>query len=63
MQQSFQVKTVYKHSGYQNLKHDIALLQLDGHVKLSDKVNTVCLPDQAADLNSVCYITGLTHIP
>ena len=43
----------------QNLKHDVAVLQLEQPVKLSDKVNTVCLPDQDADLNSNCYITGL----
>ena len=43
----------------ENLKHDVAVLQLKQPVKLSDKVNTVCLPDQDADLNSNCYITGL----
>ena len=43
----------------QNLKHDVAVLQLEGPVQLSDKVNTVCLPDQDADLNANCYITGL----
>ena len=42
----------------QNLKHDVAVLQLEQPVQLSDKVNTVCLPDQDADLNANCYITG-----
>ena len=60
VQQTFRVKTLHKHSGFtmQNLKHDIAVLQLERHAQLSGKVNTVCLPDQDADLNSICYITG-----
>ena len=43
----------------QNLKHDVAVLQLERPVQLSDKVATICLPDKDADLNSKCYITGL----
>ena len=42
----------------QNLKHDVAVLQLEQPVKLSDKVNTICLPDKDAALDSKCYITG-----
>ncbi len=62
MQQTFRVKTLYKHSGFtmQNLKHDIAVLQLERSAHLSNKVTTVCLPDNDADLNSKCYITGMT---
>ena len=61
VQQTFKVKALHKHSGFsmQNLKHDIAVLQLEGRAQLSDKVTTVCLPEQDADLNSKCYITGL----
>ena len=61
VQQTLRVITLHKHSGFtmQNLKHDVAVLQLERPVKLSDKVNTVCLPDQDAALNSNCYITGL----
>ena len=44
-----------------HLKNDIALLQLDRPVKLSDKVSTVCLPNQAPDLKANCYITGKCH--
>ena len=44
----------------QNLKHDVAVLQLQRPVQLSDKVTTICLPDGDADLRSNCYITGLT---
>ena len=64
VQQTFRLKALYKHSGFtmQNLKHDIAVLQLERNAQLSDKVTTVCLPDQAADLNSKCYITGLTSL-
>lgn len=62
VQQTFRLKALYKHSGFtmQNLKHDIAVLQLEKNAQLSGKVTTVCLPDQAADLSSKCYITGLT---
>ena len=62
VQQTFRVKTLYKHSGFtmQNLKHDVAVLQLERPVQLNDKVTTICLPDQDADLKSKCYITGLT---
>lgn len=64
VQQTFQVITLHKHSGFtmRNLKHDVAVLQLDKNVQLSDKVNTVCLPNKAADLNSKCYITGWGRI-
>ena len=49
------------HSGFsmKRLKHDIALLQLDHPVQLSEKVATVCLPNKPPDLNAKCYITGL----
>ena len=43
----------------QNLKDDVAVLQLERSVQLSDKVTTICLPDGDADLRSKCYITGL----
>lgn len=64
VQQTFRVKALYKHNDFtmQNLKHDIAVLQLEGSAQLSDKVTTVCLPDKDADLNSKCYITGGTFI-
>ena len=42
----------------QNLKHDVAVLQLERPVKLSVKVNTICLPNKNANLNAKCYITG-----
>ena len=64
VQQTFRVKALHKHSGFtmQNLKHDIAVLQLEGSAQLSDKVTTVCLPEQDADLKSKCYITGLLYL-
>ena len=64
VQQTFRLKALYKHSGFtmQNLKHDIAVLQLEGSAQLSDKVTTVCLPEQDADLKSKCYITGLLYL-
>ncbi|KAJ7370882.1 hypothetical protein OS493_028952 [Desmophyllum pertusum] len=62
--QTFQVIALHKHNGFtmQNLKHDIAVLQLESNADLSDKVATVCIPDKAADLNSKCYITGWGRI-
>jgi len=64
VQQTFRVKTLHKHSDFtmQNLKHDIAVLQLVGSAQLSDKVTTVCLPEQDADLKSKCYITGYIYL-
>lgn len=64
VQQKFRVKALYKHSGFtmRELKHDIALLQLEKNAQLSEKVTTVCLPDKDADLNSNCYITGLMFL-
>lgn len=60
VQQTFRLRALHKHKGFtmQNLRDDIAVLQLAGRVKLSDKVTTVCLPRQPADLNFKCYITG-----
>ncbi|KAK2555364.1 Chymotrypsinogen A [Acropora cervicornis] len=60
VQRELQVVSLHKQSGFsmQNLKHDIAVLQLEKRVPLSDKVNTICLPTQDAPLNSECYITG-----
>ena len=44
-----------------NIRNDIALLQLDGSVALSAKVNTVCLPQSGsrAQVGARCYITGM----
>ena len=43
-----------------NLRYDIALLQLDGSISASSKVNTVCLPASGskAQVGAQCYITG-----
>lgn len=43
-----------------HLRKDIALLQLDGEVQLSDKVNTVCLPPKGSRIppGTECFITG-----
>ncbi|XP_031571313.1 chymotrypsinogen B-like [Actinia tenebrosa] len=60
VQQTFNLKKLIKHSGFsmQNLKHDLALLQLERPVSLSDKVNVACLPTADAIVGSKCYITG-----
>lgn len=43
-----------------NLRNDIALLQLDGSISTSSKVNTVCLPSSGNKVpaGTRCYITG-----
>lgn len=43
-----------------NIRFDIALLQLDGSIRLSEQVNTVCLPPSNSRINpgKNCYITG-----
>ena len=63
VQQTFKLTSLHIHEDFsmRHLKNDIALLQLDRPVKLSDKVSTVCLPSQAPDLKANCYITGKFH--
>ena len=60
VQQNLKVKAIHTHSGFsmKHLNHDIAVLQLERPVELSDKVATVCLPNKLPDLNAKCYITG-----
>merc|ERR1712168_1501557 len=60
VQQTFNLKQLIKHQGFtmQNLKHDVALLQLDRPASLSDKVNVACLPSGDAAVGARCYITG-----
>jgi len=43
----------------QNLKHDIAVLELKGSAKISEKVSTVCLPKEPPRPGTKCYVTGL----
>lgn len=54
------VKTIYKHSGFtkENLKHDIAVIELKGSAKISNKVSTVCLPTMPPKPGTKCYVTG-----
>ncbi|XP_027036778.1 chymotrypsinogen A-like [Pocillopora damicornis] len=60
VQEEFDVKTLYKHDGFtmNNLKHDIAVLELKGSVKISDKVSPVCLPTEEPAPGTECYISG-----
>jgi len=60
----FRVKRLHRHSGFtmENLKHDIAVLELRGSVMISDKVSTVCLPTEAPKPGTKCYITGFKYI-
>lgn len=46
------------------LSSDIALLQLSGPAKLSERVNPICLPSHDSDVptGSTCYITGYVLI-
>ncbi|XP_066028805.1 chymotrypsin-like protease CTRL-1 [Pocillopora verrucosa] len=62
VQQTFNLRQLFKHESFnmRELRNDIALLQLNGRVKLSDKVNTVCMPQPGDKVSpgSRCYITG-----
>lgn len=42
--------------------HDVAVLELQGSVKISDKVSTVCLPTEPPKPGTKCYVTGLKNI-
>ena len=65
VQQAIRVHQVFAHEGfsYSHLKNDIALLKLATPAMLSDKVNTVCLPEQGSRIAAghQCYITGISH--
>ncbi|XP_022803816.1 chymotrypsinogen B-like [Stylophora pistillata] len=62
VQQTFRLRQLFKHEGFDmgKLQNDIALLQVNGRVRLSDKVNTVCMPQKGKRVpaGSRCYITG-----
>ncbi|CAH3142232.1 unnamed protein product [Porites lobata] len=55
-------KKVISHPNYNSprLSSDIALIQLSSPVKLSQRVNPICLPNHDSDVptGSKCYITG-----
>ncbi|XP_020616819.1 elastase-1-like isoform X2 [Orbicella faveolata] len=61
-EQVFDVSSVCFHEGFsmQHLRNDIAVLTLSNPVALSDRVNTVCLPQgrQQVLTGTKCYITG-----
>ena len=65
VQQTFRVQKLFKHESFnmRNLQNDIALIQLQGSIQSSNKVNTVCLPSSGSRVSSgtQCYITGTTH--
>ncbi|XP_031574197.1 chymotrypsinogen B-like isoform X2 [Actinia tenebrosa] len=62
VQQTFRLKQLFKHEGFsmRHLRNDIALLQLNGQISASSKVNTVCLPQKGSRVpaGTGCYITG-----
>ncbi|KAK3721618.1 hypothetical protein QZH41_008298 [Actinostola sp. cb2023] len=62
VQRTFRLRQLFKHEGFsmRHLRNDIALLQLQGSVSTSSKVNTVCLPQKGsqAQISKGCYITG-----
>ena len=64
VQQTFGVRKLFKHERFKmrHLQNDIALLQLQGSIQSSNKVNTVCLPSSVSRVSSgtQCYITGTT---
>ena len=63
VEEHFRIKAIHKHSEYdhQNLKNDIAVIELRGSVKISGKVSTVCLPRRRPTPGTKCYVTGLSQ--
>lgn len=63
VEEHFRFKAIHKHSEYdhQNLKNDIAVIELRGSVKISGKVYTVCLPRRRPTPGTKCYVTGLSQ--
>lgn len=65
VQESRKVQKVYYHWFFRgwHFKNDVALLKLVKPVKLSDKVNMVCLPKNGTVVKpgTECYITGKTR--
>lgn len=61
VEEHFRVKTIYRHNDFtmENFKHDIAVLELRGSLKISDKVSTVCLPTEPPKPGTKCYVTDL----
>ena len=62
VQKTFNVRRLIMHEQFtqRGLNNDIALLQLDGSITPSNKVNIVCLPQQGSRVpaGTQCYITG-----
>ncbi|XP_028397984.1 chymotrypsinogen A-like [Dendronephthya gigantea] len=61
VEETRRVRQLLIHENYvESSNHDIALIQLDKPVKISSKVNTVCLPQPGsrASVGARCYITG-----
>ena len=63
VQETINVTKVIPHSEFSwiTAKNDVALLKLARPIKPSDKVNTVCLPENGRNQISPgtnCYITG-----
>ena len=62
-EQEVLTKRIISHAQYNKpgrLNNDIALIQLASSVKLSQRVNPICLPSNDSDVptGSKCYITG-----
>lgn len=62
VQKTFRLKQLFKHEQFsmRTLRNDIALLQLEGSISASPKVNTVCMPGSGSrpQAGARCYITG-----
>ena len=60
-EQELRIKRLFKHPRYNvtcKLNYDVALLELNGTLKLNNRVGSVCLPDAEFDPGTICYITG-----
>ena len=60
-EQELPIKRLFKHPRYSvtcRYNYDVALLELNGTLKLNNRVGSVCLPDAEFDPGTSCYITG-----
>jgi len=60
MEQKISAEKIYVHEYYDSVKitNDIAIIYLSQSVKVTDKVNFICLPGQEADIGNKVYLAG-----
>ena len=67
-EEEVEAQRIISHPSYNRpspINNDIALIKLSRPVKLSQRVNPICLPSYDSDVptGSKCYITGQSNFP